>query len=529
MVQSDRRLDRRPWRERPYSGAQQPVWGDRRERVWLQRPEWLLGSRASWNRTARETTHPLEFLGGILEGLAFEQTRQEEVAFLESKEVVVELAVLDPGQQTPCLQFDERRSYQEKLGRDLEVEAIHSLDLGQKYLDQGHQRDLPEINLLLQNELHKEVERTLVDVGTDLVGHLRKRTGGLRDPSEFPTLGPSRRLASLGTMKQRVFSGIQPTGDMHLGNYLGAVRHWVADQEIDDAIFCVVDLHAMTMPYDASELVARTRRTAMLLLAAGLDPSRCLLFAQSQVRAHTELLWILSTVASFGELRRMTQFKDKSEGQESVSVGLFTYPVLMAADILAYDTIRVPVGDDQRQHLELARDLAIRFNARFGDTLVVPTASYGEVGARVMDLQNPTAKMSKSADSPLGTLAILDEPKVILKKFKSAVTDSDSDVRYDRVTKPGVSNLLEIFATVAERSIDDLVAEYGSSGYGTLKTAVAEAVTEFLRPVQQRYATIAADPGEVDRQLASGAQRAAHIADPVMARVRSAVGLAPST
>src|SRR4051812_48783529 len=205
----------------------------------------------------------------------------------------------------------------------------------------------------------------------------------------------------------RVFSGIQPTGELHLGNHLGAVRHWVASQDDDDALFCVVDLHAMTLPYDAGALASMTQRTATLLLAAGLDPQRCTLFVQSHVPAHTELTWILNCVATFGELRRMTQFKDKSQGQESVSVGLFDYPVLMAADILVYDTDRVPVGDDQRQHLELARDVAIRFNFHFGETLVVPEPAIPTVGARIMDLQNPTAKMSKSADSPQGTIALL--------------------------------------------------------------------------------------------------------------------------
>ena len=227
----------------------------------------------------------------------------------------------------------------------------------------------------------------------------------------------------------RVFSGIQPTGEMHLGNYLGAVRRWAADQDRQDAIYCVVDLHAMTVPYSPAELSARTRQTAVLLMAAGLDPARCVLFVQSHVAAHAELTWLLNCVATFGELRRMTQFKDKSEGQESVTAGLFDYPVLMVADILLYDTDEVPIGDDQRQHLELARDVAIRFNTRFGDTFVVPKATFPPVGARIMDLQNPTAKMSKSADSPQGTVPLLDPPEAVVKKIKSAVTDSGTDVR----------------------------------------------------------------------------------------------------
>ena len=325
----------------------------------------------------------------------------------------------------------------------------------------------------------------------------------------------------------RVFSGIQPTGEKHLGNYLGAVRQWVADQDTDDALYCVVDLHAITLPHDPAELAAHTRRTATLLLAAGLDPHRCTLFVQSHVRAHTELTWILNCVATMGELNRMTQFKDKGRGQESVSVGLFDYPVLMAADILAYDTDRVPVGDDQRQHLELSRDIALRFNFRFGETLVVPEAAIPPVGARIMDLQNPTAKMSKSADSPQGTIALLDAPASITKRTKSAVTDSETDVRFDPDAKPGVSNLLQILAATTGRAIPDLEAEFGSGGYGRLKGATAEAVVEFLAPLQARYADLEADPAAVDALLGEGAAKAEAIADGVMRRVRDAVGLLP--
>jgi tryptophanyl-tRNA synthetase len=324
-----------------------------------------------------------------------------------------------------------------------------------------------------------------------------------------------------------VFSGIQPTGEMHLGNYLGAVRHWVADQDAHDAIYCVVDLHAMTMPYDTAAFAERTWRTAALLLAAGLDPQRCTLFVQSHVPAHTELTWILNCLATFGELGRMTQFKDKSKGQTSVTVGLFDYPVLMAADILVYDTDRVPVGDDQRQHLELARDLAIRFNHRFGETLVVPEAAISAVGARVMDLQDPTSKMSKSADSPQGTLTLLDDAKAITKRVKSAVTDSDTDVRFDPQTKPGVSNLLQILAATTGRPIPEVEAEYSAGGYGPLKAAVAQAVVEFLAPVQERYAQLVADPDAVTEHLRRGAAKADGLAREVLARVRRATGLLP--
>ena len=266
--------------------------------------------------------------------------------------------------------------------------------------------------------------------------------------------------------------------------------------------------------------------------SAGLDPERSLLFVQSHVRAHAELTWLLNCTATFGELGRMTQFKEKatregSGGQESVSVGLFDYPVLMASDILLYDTEEVPVGDDQRQHVELTRDIAIRFNHHFGDVFVVPKATFPPFGARVMDLQNPTRKMSKSEDSPQGTIGVLEDPKAITKKIKSAVTDSDTEVRHDRDTKPGVSNLIEIYAAVTGNTGAAVEKEFGTGGYGTFKVAVAEAVVEYLRPVQERYAALAADPGEVDRLLAVGAHTAAEIADGVLARATRAAGLLP--
>jgi tryptophanyl-tRNA synthetase len=325
----------------------------------------------------------------------------------------------------------------------------------------------------------------------------------------------------------RVFSGIQPSGEMHLGNYLGAVRRWVAEQDDHDAIYCVVDLHAITVAYEPADLVNRTRETAMLLLAAGLDPQRCTLFVQGHVAAHAELTWILNCVATFGELRRMTQFKEKSEGQESVNVGLFDYPVLMAADILLYDTDEVPIGDDQRQHLELARDVAARFNHRFGETFVVPKATFPPVGARIMDLQNPVAKMSKSSSSPQGSLLLLDPPDVMSRKIKAAVTDSGTDVRYSPEQKPGISNLLEIYASATGRTIPEAEAEFGSPGYGVVKASVAACLVELLRPVQERYQALVADPAEVDRQLELGAEKARAMAELVLERVRAAVGLLP--
>jgi len=324
-------------------------------------------------------------------------------------------------------------------------------------------------------------------------------------------------------MTARVFSGIKPTGPVQLGNLLGALRYWVADQHEADSFFCVVDLHALTVPQDPATLRANTLELAQLLIAIGIDPTTSTLFVQSHVSEHAELSWILECTASVGELRRMTQFKDKSENAEFVSAGLFTYPALMAADILLYDSTRVPVGDDQRQHLELARDLALRFNHRYGDTFVVPEAAIPHVGARVMDLQHPTRKMSKSEDSPQGTVLVLEDLASVAKKIKRAVTDPGSEVRYDPDEKPGVSNLLSILAAVTGRSPVDLADDY--SQYGPLKADTAEAVCELLAPIQTRFAELAADPAGPAALLELGAEKAEAVAGPTLHRARQALGL----
>jgi tryptophanyl-tRNA synthetase len=321
----------------------------------------------------------------------------------------------------------------------------------------------------------------------------------------------------------RVFSGIQPTGEVHLGNYLGAVRRWVVAQHTDEAIHCIVDLHAITIPKDPAELRAKTLEVTQVLVAAGLDPEVCTLFAQSQVAEHAELGWIMECTAAFGELRRMTQFKDKSDTAGFVSAALLTYPALQAADILLYDTEKVPVGDDQRQHIELARDLAVRFNRRYGDTFVVPAHAIPPVAARVMDLQAPERKMSKSLDSPQGTVLVLDDPKVIERKFTRAVTDSEAEVRYDPEAKPGVSNLLSILAAATDGDPVALAERY--TRYGPLKADAAEAVIELLRPLQARFAELAADPAQTNRILALGADKARKTAGATMARVRDRLGL----
>ena len=324
-----------------------------------------------------------------------------------------------------------------------------------------------------------------------------------------------------------VFSGMQPSSDsLHLGNYLGALVNWVALQEDPDPIYCVVDLHAITVPQDPAALRDATRRTAAQYLAAGVDLERSTLFVQSHVLAHTELAWVLGTLTGFGEASRMTQFKDKSArfGAEATTVGLFTYPVLMASDILLYGTQLVPVGDDQRQHLELTRDLAGRFNSRFGDTFVVPEALIPKESARIYDLQEPTAKMSKSASSPNGLVNLMDDPKVIAKKIRSAVTDTERDIRYDPEAKPGIANLLDIYATVSGKGIPELEAEYAGRGYGDLKKDLAEIVVERVAPIRDRTLELMQDPAELDRLLAIGADKASERAERTLSTVYERVG-----
>jgi tryptophanyl-tRNA synthetase len=325
----------------------------------------------------------------------------------------------------------------------------------------------------------------------------------------------------------RIFSGIQPTGRKHLGNYIGAIAQYVAGQDRGEAIYCIVDLHAITLPYEPSELRERTYDTTAILLAAGVDPARCILFRQSDVPQHTELTWLLSSLTELGRLQRMHQFRDKSQAQrELVASALLFYPVLQAADVLAYRAGEVPVGEDQREHLELMRDVARRFNARYGDgeeVLVVPEHRIPEVGARIMDLQEPTRKMSTSVGSELGTLHVLDEPKAIEKKFKSAVTDSGSEVRRGP-DKPGVGNLIEILAAVRGSDPAAIEAEFAQARYGELKGAVATAVVEYLTPVRERYEMLRGDEDTLEAILGDGAARASAIAAETLADVRARMG-----
>jgi tryptophanyl-tRNA synthetase len=335
--------------------------------------------------------------------------------------------------------------------------------------------------------------------------------------------GPSVPAPSTPAVAQRVLSGIQPSGDLHLGNYLGALRNWVSFQQDKEALYCVVDLHALTLDSDPTVLRASTLDAATNLLAAGLDPKRCTIFLQSDVPEHTRLAWLLECTATMGELRRMTQFKEKAGGQEAVRVGLFTYPVLMASDILLYQASLVPVGDDQRQHLELTRELAIRCNNRYGPVFTVPEAAVPPVAARVMDLQHPERKMSKSVDSPLGTIRVLDPPEEIERKVRRAVTDTGTEVRFDPVAKPGVSNLLQLLAAATGRTPSQ--AAEGYTRYGDLKADTASAVVELLRPVRQRHRELTQDQAYVRGVLAEGAGAAGALARDTYARAAEAVGL----
>lgn len=332
--------------------------------------------------------------------------------------------------------------------------------------------------------------------------------------------------------RPRILSGMQPTHDsLHLGNYLGAQVNWVAMQEEFDAFFCVVDQHALTVSPDPAQLRQRTRVTAAQYLAGGIDPEKSTVFVQSHVPEHSQLAWVLSCITGFGEAARMTQFKDKSSkrGSEATNVGLFTYPILMAADILLYDATAVPVGEDQRQHLELTRDLAGRFNTRYGDTFVIPEPHIPSETAKIMSLADPLAKMSKSADNQSGNLMMLDEPKANIKKIKAAVTDTDNEVRWDPETKPGIANLLRIHAALSGEPVADIVARFeGPNRYGALKGEVADLVVEVQAPFKARVEELLADPGELDAILAKGADRAREVAGGVLARAYDAVGFLPA-
>ena len=327
--------------------------------------------------------------------------------------------------------------------------------------------------------------------------------------------------------KPVILSGMQPSSDsLHLGNYIGALGNWVTMQDEFDAFYCVVDLHAITVPQDPAELRERTRSTAAQYIAAGIDTDKSTLFIQSHVQAHTQIAWVLNTITGFGEASRMTQFKDKSakNGADAASVGLFTYPILMAADILAYQANVVPVGEDQRQHLELTRDLATRFNSRFGETFQIPEAVILKETAKIYDLQNPEAKMSKSAADPKGLINIMDDTAAVVKKIKSAVTDTDGVIKFDRESKPGISNLLGIHSAISGESVSELEQRFEGAGYGALKGEVADVVVSAIEPIRNRTEELLSDPVELDSLLADGAARAAAVAEQTLANVYERIG-----
>lgn len=371
--------------------------------------------------------------------------------------------------------------------------------------------------------MQQEIERAFENGGRHLdchIGRLIARGGRGGNDS-----GISRVVCDSLTFVARVLSCIQPTGRVHLGNYLGALRQWVAGQAECDAFHGIVDLHALTATDRPGVIGVQTLELAATLFAVGLDPDLATIFVQSHVPEHSQLGWIMECTVSYGELSRMTQFKDKASKREAdfVSAGLFTYPALQAADILLYDAEEVPVGEDQRQHVEITRDIAIRFNSRFGETFVLPKVVTPRSGAKVTDLQEPTSKMSKSASGEAGIVYLLEDPQDIVKKFKRAVTDSDGEVRYDRASKPGVSNLLEILAACTNSSPHDLAEKY--SRYGPLKTDTADAVVELLRPIQDRYTELMSDPAEMARLLRKGAHKAREVAAETLHRVHSNIGL----
>ena len=322
----------------------------------------------------------------------------------------------------------------------------------------------------------------------------------------------------------RIFSGIQPTVAKHLGNFSGGFRQYAATQEQGDAFFCIVDLHSVTVPHDPEDLRARTLDLAALMFATGLDAERSTVFVQSHVTAHAEAAWLLGCVATYGELGRMTQFKDKSGKRESVSVGLFAYPVLMVGDILLYQTDIVPIGDDQRQHLELSRDIAERFNSRFGETFTVPRGVYPEAGARIMDLQQPENKMSTTGGNPQGTIYLLDPPEVVRKKLKSSVTDSGREIVHDLNEKAGVSNLIEIMTVASGESIAEVEKRFEGAGYGQFKSEVADAVVALLEPIQSRYRELREDTAELERMLALGAGKAREASAPTLEKMYDRMG-----
>jgi tryptophanyl-tRNA synthetase len=485
--------------------------------------ESFVGADDTGKGLVRLVSEPGEHASHVFEGFGFEQSGEQHVALFPQCQLIIQVDVAGVREQPPGLQVDQGGSDQQEARCNIEVQFGQALQFDEVGIDDRREVDLVDIDLFLEDQLQQQIEWPLIDRCCD-VDHSHKRYRSLRASSGIVSIVNSEQ-------QPRVLSCIQPTGDLHLGNYLGALRHWVSGQHSSDAFHGIVDLHALTVTEAPDVVGAATLRTAAMLFAIGLDPDVATVFAQSHVPEHNQLGWVMECTVSFGELSRMTQFKDKSAKREQdfVSGGLFTYPALQAADILLYDTNHVPVGEDQRQHIEITRDAAVRFNHRFGDTFVIPEAVTPKAGARVMSLQDPTSKMSKSDDSDAGCVYLIDDPKALMKKFKRAVTDSDTGpdaVRFDRENKPGVSSLLEINAAVTDRTPQAVADDYEQ--YGALKIDTGEAVLAVLDPIRQRYDELMEDRGELARLLRIGAGRAREVAAKTVDRAYSNIGMLPA-
>ena len=519
VKQVDNRL--RPRRERLDRSVLESLDARAFEHVGQDAVKPFVGADDTGKALVRLVGEPSEDAGDVFERLGFEQSGEQHVALFPQRQFIVEVDIASVWQQPAGLQVHEGGSDQQKTGRDVEIEFGQFFQFDEVGINDRRKVDLVDVDLFFEDQLQEQIERPLIDRCCD-VNHSHKR---------YRSLGASSGIVSNVNSEQqpRVLSCIQPTGDLHLGNYLGALRQWVSGQHESDAFHGIVDLHALTVTDTPNLVGAATLRTAAMLFAVGLDPDVATVFAQSHVPEHNQLGWVMECTVSYGELSRMTQFKDKSDKADFISGGLFTYPALMAADILLYDTNAVPVGDDQRQHIEITRDAAIRFNHRFGETFVVPEGVMPAAGARVMSLQDPTSKMSKSTDSDAGCVSLTDDAKTVMKKFKRAVTDSDTGadaVRFDRENKPGVSSLLEINAAVTDRTPQAVAEQYEQ--YGALKVETGEAVLAVLDPIRERYNELMEDRGELARLLRIGAERAREVAAVTVDRAYRNIGMLPA-
>ena len=525
MIEVDHRLG--SWSQGLDCGVLESLQTGALKHVWEHGVETFIGPNDSRERLVRFVDEPSKHSSNILEGLRFEKSSEQHVALFPQGQFVVEIDIVGIRQQAAGFKIDKGRRNQQKAGGDVKIKFGQPLQLDKVGIDDGRQVDFVDVDLLLQDQLKQQIERPLIDRCCD-INHLGKR---YRSGGESSGIVSDVTDPAAPTTKPRVLSCMQPTGDVHLGNYLGALQPWVTGQDRNDAFHGIVDLHALTVTDKPGVVGQAVVELAAMFFAVGLNPDVATVFLQSHVPEHNQLGWVMECTISFGELSRMTQFKDKSAKREQdfISSGLFSYPALQAADILLYDTNQVPVGDDQRQHIEITRDAALRFNHRFGDTFVLPEAVTPAAGARVMSLQDPSSKMSKSDESEAGCVYLTDDPKTVIKKFKRAVTDSETgpdSVRFDRETKPGVSNLLEINAAVTDRTPQAVAEEFDQ--YGALKVATGEAVLAVLDPIRERYNDLMEDRGELTRLLKIGAERARGVATATLERAYTNIGMLPA-